>query len=103
MDQVIPSSSTRSFRIVLKDRTRGNRSDIHSTVPKDHAGPSSVKYFSDKTGKTHTVILPTFEQASRVALYANNELLGGYLDVEIGASFGRIVTHNSFLDWMADL
>lgn len=102
MDQVIPSSSTRAFRIVLKDRTRGNRSDIRSTVPLDYAGPCSVKYYSDLTGKSEVVILPTFEEASRTALYANKEWTRLF-DIEIGNSFGRTVTHTDFLDWMADL
>lgn len=103
MDQAILSTSTGSSRIFLKDRKRGSRNDILLTVPKNHTGSCAVKYFSDFTGRKYLAILPTFKEASRVALYANNEVLGGYFDVEIAESFGRKITHTDFIDWMSDL
>ena len=103
MDQAILSTRTSRPRVFLKDRKRGSRNDILSTLPENHTGSCAVKYFSDQTGKRFTVILPTFKEASRVALYANNEVYGGFFDVEISESFGRKVTHTDFVDWMADL
>jgi hypothetical protein len=95
------SSTTVKSRVFIKNRFSG---DILTSIsaPKEFVGSCAVSYRNDRNGRNYEAVLPSFEIASRVALYAHDVTLGGFDDVEINPAFGKSVTHIDFIDWMTD-